>query len=426
MKKKTKLYLRLNLISLFFVAVSFISVTLAWFVYTGLSRVTTEVAVKAWYIELEKGGEVVSNNVVISLDDIYPGMDPLEEEIKIKNFGDSDAMIKYEIASVRILDDEEDNYVLSESLTSSFIEDKISHGYPFHINMNLSKKYILSQTDEATFKVSISWPLDSDSWPLDSGEVINDSLDSLWGTKAYKFKLAEQEKKNLDKNYQARSSIKLDILLTAEQYIETPEVSDPEYRLGNEVLYDISENKICQEENSTCIRTNVIDVNNTVGDTTVTLLPKITSLSNIIENYQLSTYNNINSLYQTSVLSWNANTRLLNISDVLNVVSRDLKDSVIVRPNASDLVIGNLSYEGRLDKILSRTIEKEGYFKFLNKYSYFYSNDCYWLNNEYDADNSFAVQPFDQNTLKISGINKLENCKFIPVIIGNKPERNEE
>ena len=46
MKKKTKLYLRLNLMSLFFVAVSFISVTLAWFVYSGLSRVTTEVTVK--------------------------------------------------------------------------------------------------------------------------------------------------------------------------------------------------------------------------------------------------------------------------------------------------------------------------------------------------------------------------------------------
>jgi hypothetical protein len=57
MKKKTKLYLRLNLISLFFVAVSFISVTLAWFVYSGLSTVKTEVNVKAWYIELEKEEE---------------------------------------------------------------------------------------------------------------------------------------------------------------------------------------------------------------------------------------------------------------------------------------------------------------------------------------------------------------------------------
>ena len=138
MKKKTKLYFRLNLISLFFVAVSFISVTLAWFVYSGLSTVSTEVNVKAWYIELEKDGEAVSNNIVISLDDIYPGMATMEEEIKIKNLGDSDAQVKYQIASVRILDKEQDNYVINDSVTSDYVEDKISHDYPFHINVNLS------------------------------------------------------------------------------------------------------------------------------------------------------------------------------------------------------------------------------------------------------------------------------------------------
>jgi hypothetical protein len=408
MKKKTKLYLRLNLISLFFVAVSFISVTLAWFVYTGLSRVTTEVAVKAWYIELENEGKPVSNNVVISLDDIYPGMETLEEEIKIKNFGDSDAMIKYEISSVRILGDEAHNYVASQSLPSNFIEDKISHEYPFHINMNLSKKYVLAKTDEATFKVSISWPLDSG----------NDALDSFWGTEAYKFKLAEQEKKELDKNYQINSSIKLEISLTAEQYIETPEVSDPKYRLGNEILYDVSENKVCDVESATCIRTNVIDTNNTLCDSTITLLPKIT------QNYSLGNYNDINTIYQNYVSSWNATTRLLNISDVLHVVSRDLKDSVLVRPNVSDFIIGNVSYQDRLDKVVLSATSNQGYFKFLNKYSYFYSDNCYWLNSEYDINNSFAVQVFDQNSMKISGINKLETCKFVPVIIGNKPNFN--
>jgi hypothetical protein len=83
-------------------------------------------------------------------------METVEEEIRIKNFGDSDAMIKYEIASVRILDDEADNYVASQTQTSKFIEDKISRDYPFHINISLSKKYVLAQTDEAIFKVSIS------------------------------------------------------------------------------------------------------------------------------------------------------------------------------------------------------------------------------------------------------------------------------
>ena len=81
--------------SVFFVIVSFISGTLAWFVYSGLSKVQTEVNVKAWYIEME--GEKDENGLIINVDDIYPGMQPKVEEIKIKNFGDSDAQLNYTI-----------------------------------------------------------------------------------------------------------------------------------------------------------------------------------------------------------------------------------------------------------------------------------------------------------------------------------------
>ena len=393
MKKKTKLYLRLNLLSLFFVVVSFISVTLAWFVYSGLSTVSTEVNVKAWYIELEKDGKPVSNNIVISLDEIYPGMETMEEEIRIKNLGDSDAQVKYDIASVRILGNEQDK-----------VKDKLSHDYPFHINMDLSKKFILAGTDESTFKVSISWPLDSG----------NDELDSLWGTEAYKFKLEEQKKKELDKSYQIKASIKLEILLTAEQYIETEESSDMEYRLGNEILYDVSLNKKCTAESTTCLRTNVIDVNNTLSDTQVTLLPRI------INATAIGSFNDINTLYANQVSTWKVQSRLLNINDILSVVSKDIKESVLVKPNVSDLIIGDLSYQNRLDKVVLNTTSNNGYFKYLNKFSYFYSANCYWLNNEYDTNNSFAVSPLDENSMKIYGELKSTSCKVIPVIIADK------
>lgn len=404
MKKKTKLYLRLNLISLFFVVVSFISVTLAWFVYSGLSTVKTEVNVKAWYIELEKGGEVVSNDIVISLDEIYPGMETIEEEIKVKNLGDSDAKVSYEIISARILGAEEDNYIVSDTITSDYVEDRISHEYPFHINIDLSKGFVLAKTDESVFKVSISWPLDSG----------NDELDSLWGTNAYKFKLEEQNKKIQDESYQMLASIRLDIKLTAEQYIETPDTSDIDFRLGNEILFDVSLNKKCTEESDTCIRTNVIDVNNTISDTEVTLLPKVT------KEYASGTYANINTIYSNQIVNWNVKTRILNINDILNVISKDIKESVFVRPNISDLVIGNLNYQDRIDKIILKAINSKGYFKYLNKFSYFYSSDCFWLNNEYDLNNSFAVAPFDDNSMKIYGENKASVCKVIPVIITEK------
>ena len=404
MKKKTKVYLRLNLLSLFFVVVSFISVTLAWFVYSGLSSVATEVSVKAWYIELEKGGEVVSNNIVISLDDIYPGMETLEEEIKIKNYGDSNAQVKYEITSIRILDDDADNYVVGDTVTSQYVEDRIAHEYPFHINIDLSKNYILAQTDEATFKVSISWPLDSG----------DDELDSLWGTKAYKFKMKEQELKTADESYQIRASIKLDIKLTAEQYIETDESSDINYRRGSEILYDVVNKTTCTEESSTCIRTNIIDVNNKISDTTVTLLPKVTN------DYITGTFDEIKTLYESQVSSWNVESRLLTANDILNIVSKDIKDSVIIRNDVSDLIIGNLTYENRIEVVKNKAISSQGYFKFLNKYSYFVSNDCYWVNSEYDTNNGFAVASIDDNSMKLYGETKTTSCKVIPVIIAEK------
>lgn len=413
MKKKTKLYLKLNLVSLFFIAVSFISMTLAWFVYSGLSSVNTEVSVKAWYIELEKGDEVVSNNIVISLDDIYPGMEPMEEEIKIKNYGDSNAQVKYEITGIRILEEE---ITTSDTNSSEQIEDILSHEYPFHININLSKRFILAKTDESTFKVSISWPLDSGT----------DKLDSDWGTNAYKFKESEQKLKNNDSSYQMRASIKMDIKLTAEQYIESDTSnSDVAYRFGNEILFDIVENKRCYQESKSCIRTNVIDSNNKIGDEEVTLLPKISH----IDSKYVSDNVNVNTIFESQVSTWNATTRLLTVQDLLYPVSKDITSSVIVRPELSDTVIGNLTYEGRIDKVIEKATSVQGLFKFLNKYSYFTSTDCYWLydsNNDKDNDKNndkyFVVSSYEEDSMKIYESLKTESCKVIPVIIANKKE----
>src|SRR5690606_14963225 len=116
------------------------------------STVSTDVGVKAWYIELEKNGESISNNIVISLSEIYPGMETLNEVVKIKNMGDTDAQIKYSIVSARILDDPNDNYVVdNETITSDYVEDILAHEYPFHLNISLSKNYVLSKGEESIF-----------------------------------------------------------------------------------------------------------------------------------------------------------------------------------------------------------------------------------------------------------------------------------
>lgn len=96
-KQRYKRYMRLNIMSLFFAAVSFISITLAWFAYSGLITGRTEVDVKAWYIEFRRNGKLETNNLTITVPEIYPGMTKMNETINIKNMGDSDASISYDI-----------------------------------------------------------------------------------------------------------------------------------------------------------------------------------------------------------------------------------------------------------------------------------------------------------------------------------------
>ena len=84
----------------------------------------------------------------------------------------------------------------------------------------------------------------------------------------------------------------------------------------------------------------------------------------------------------------------------------------------------NIKYDNRLETVINNTISKNGYFKFLNKFTYLYSNDCYWL-KDYDengVERIFTVQPFNTEMMKITS-EKTSKCKVIPVIIANKPNK---
>lgn len=418
-KKRYKKYLKINLISLLFIAVSFSSLTLAWFAYSGLSSASMDIDVKGWYIELEKDGKETSNKVVVSLSEIYPGMDTVVEKIKLKNLGDYDASVKYSIESARILGDDQDNYIISEDidngLTSEMVEDILSHDYPFHININLSRDYILSNQTDVEFEVSVSWP-------LYSGED-NDIIDSQWGMAAYKFNKDEIKKADADPNYQKRSPIKLEIKLTAEQYVKGDESSDINYYLGQNILYDVDKNEKCSEISNTCLSTYVIDNNNLVKDEYVNVIPDINSLVNRNDenNFDnLSTIEDYEDNYNSLVKYWNAENKPLEISDLLNVITEDIDNSLVVRDGLSDKIIGNLKYDNRLTTELNKLIEDNGYYKFMdNRFPYLVSSSCYWTNSKYDDTHTFAFDKIDAYTSKLyNRANDLidEKCKIVPVI----------
>ena len=136
MNRKHKAMLKLNIVSLFLIALSSISVTLAWFAYSGIAKVSTEIDVKSWLIEFEKNSKTTSNEIVISTNDIYPGMETIYESIKVKNKGDSNAKLSYSIISARIFDEK----LEIENVEQDYLKDKLSHNYPFSINIEYGGK----------------------------------------------------------------------------------------------------------------------------------------------------------------------------------------------------------------------------------------------------------------------------------------------
>lgn len=405
MDKKRKVYLKLNILSLFFLGVSFISISLAWFAYSGLARVATEIDVKTWFVEFQKNGEAVSNDIVLSLSDIHPGMETVYESVKIANKGDTDAKLSYSIVSASILDES----FSSNEENLDLLKDKISHDYPFKINLNLSKNFILAKNDSSMFDLSVSWPFDSG----------DDDLDTLWGMNSYNFQKNESQKSINDPNYIARPSIKIVISVKAEQLTDTVDSPDINYPVGKTILYDISKNKSCTELSSTCIRTHVIDTDNTLGDSNVTLLP------DLFETYSSGTFSNYNNLLNDSQLAWNVNTRELTIDDLVKLVSSDVTDSIITSDKYSSILVGYAKYGDRVNYLVNKAISYGGHFSFLNeRFDYLATNKCYWINRDYDSNKAFALTKTDDVSSKIYGESKSATCGVVPVIIASKENIN--
>lgn len=418
MDRKHKALLKINVMSLFLIAVSFISVTLAWFAYSGLSKISTEIDIQSWLIEFEKGDSTVSNNMVISLNDISPGMATMHESIKIKNKGDSDAKLSYSVASVRILDKEID----VKNINQDDLKDKLSHEYPFNININLSDNFVLSKGDDAEIELSISWPLDSPNYIINGEEVDSNKIDSEWGNKAYQFELEEARKYQVDSTYQIRPAIRIVINAKAEQIIESDETSDINYPLGKLILYDVENNVRCDTLGGSCIRTHVIDINNKVGDDTVSLLP------DLLSSYGTGNYEEYDSLFASTIKDWKVNVRELKLDDILKIISKDINNSLIIRDNFSDSVVGYINSESRINNIINNTVLYNGYYSFLNQeYDYLVTNKCYWFKKEYNNEKGFALTKIDDLNSKIFGYeknlgeeNENNKCSVVPVIIGLK------
>lgn len=397
MKRKYKVYLKLNFISIFFIAVSFISITLAWFAYSGLARAETNIDVKAWHIEFQKDNKPISNDIVISVDEIYPGMETVSEKIDIKNLGDSNAFINYSITSARILNEE----INIDESNEDLLIDKLSHDYPFHINIGLTKPFAEKESGESELNVSISWPLDS----------ANDKLDSEWGNNAFQFKQGEEEKYSKDSNYQIRNPLKITINVKVEQFIESDNSLDLNFPLGKTILYNPTLNTTCDKLSDTCLKTYVIDTRNRQNDTSVTLLP------DLYKSYSSGTYEEKNEYLTNIRNSWQTTVEELSLEKMLDIISLDVVNTKLFREGLSDSTLGYMKLPSRISESIAKAKERNGHFTFSNKiFPFLSSSTCSWLSDSFDNSRAFATIKNDDEFTKIFAENKTSTCNIIPVL----------
>lgn len=394
MKKRHVTYLKLNIISLFFIAVSFTSITLAWFAYSGIAKTTTKIDVKAWHISFDKENDPETNNITISVPSIYPGMQTAYDSINIKNLGDSDAKLSYKVDSVTILGN-----TTKAPLSFGYLEDKIANDYPFSVNVSLDKKYIEAKTGEAAINIAVSWPFDSG----------DDKFDSDWGNLAYNYQ-------NNPEN-EGLPAIKVNIKINAEQTMDKYL-----YNSGDVLLYDVVNDTKCSEIKDSCISTRVLSPNYHDGQS-ILLLP------NLLSTYETNIYDEFDNLRNSISSSWSVTTKPFELSFILDFLSEDLNKSLLVRETLSDSLIGYKGYKGDIlrydDYMTKKVLPYNSYFKFDNdRYNYLATSNCYWLNEEYDDTRAFALVKDDTLGNIIVPYLKTNKCSSVPVIEISKEKLN--
>lgn len=179
--KKTKLRTLLLLIIL----LSFNST--AWFIFATKVENGISAKIVAWNVAFVTGEDELLEYINFNIDNIYPGMETYTEKIEVTNNGESNAKLKYEIDSARILDstyEVDDNTITSVSLLTS-----LAHDYPFKIQIGVSKDEIMPN-EKAYFYVTVSWNYESG----------DDEADTYWGNKAYDFYENNGDKDSIELN----------------------------------------------------------------------------------------------------------------------------------------------------------------------------------------------------------------------------------
>ena len=173
---------RLRRRTLFFLILTLIANTFAWFIYSNKVSNNITTGVKSWKINFKQDGVDIVNNVEFKIDSIYPGMPDYTNSLSITNIGETAANISYEVEEIKILDE----FYNSDMYSSTDLINRLKDNYPFKMNFSINNQEVgTGQTSEFTFSLV---------WPYESG---HDEADTYWGKKSASFKEQYPDKEQI-------------------------------------------------------------------------------------------------------------------------------------------------------------------------------------------------------------------------------------
>lgn len=158
----------------------------AWFIYSTKVEGSISAHVKSWDVIFQNGVDTQASYFTASIDDLYPGMDDYNYNLKIYNHGEIDARLTYELLSINILDREyisvqgradKKEPANSNDLSSDELQEYLLNNFPFKIHLSLSDEDLQADLGESDFNLDVTWPFESG----------NDDLDTYWGKEAATF-----------------------------------------------------------------------------------------------------------------------------------------------------------------------------------------------------------------------------------------------
>ena len=169
-----RLFKKVRLRTILLLALTLVSNSFAWFIYSTRVSNNIQAYVKAWNVAFEVGDTNVEQIVNVTVEDVYPGMTTFSQRVNAANHSDTTAILSYEVMSANIFGT---NYVVDDvDLTSAALAQQLANDYPFKIEITVSQT-LMDIGDTAFYNFEISWPYESG----------DDAEDTYWGNMAYDY-----------------------------------------------------------------------------------------------------------------------------------------------------------------------------------------------------------------------------------------------